>query len=313
MIVAVAISQKAAPELALVGVAIVLLLGLWRLVSSSARRSALAERGGIDLERPRTPLQRLDVRILRTRRGSDLAGRLHSAGVERSAAEFALIVVAIIGGAFVLLRLLLPEALAVVGALVAWWACFFWLRRRLDKRREQFVAQLPEVARLLSNGASAGLSVPAAIELAVREIERPAKDELQTVTDELGLGRSLDDALSSLQRRLPSREIAVLMTSVIIQQRAGGDTVRALRELSETLDQRRELGREIRTLMASAIYTSYVVPALGLASLLMLNTVNPHTLDRMTSNTFGIIALVFAAILYITAFAAIRKVTRVEL
>ena len=74
--------------------------------------------------------------------------------------------------------------------------------------------------------------MPAAIELAVREIDAPAKDELQTVVDELTLGRSLDDSLASLQRRLPSREISVLMTTLIIQQRAGGDAVRALQELS---------------------------------------------------------------------------------
>ncbi len=75
--------------------------------------------------------------------------------------------------------------LGVAAGVIAAWACFAWLGRRLDRRREQFVAQLPEVARLLSNGASAGLSMPAAIELAAREIEAPASEELQTVIDEL--------------------------------------------------------------------------------------------------------------------------------
>lgn len=310
--IAIAISPRAAPLLALAGVAVVALLGLWRLVTSSARRSALVERGGIELAPPRTPMQRLDARIVRRRRGADLAARLHSAGVERSAAQFITIVVLVAAAAFLVIRLLLPLLFAIAGGLVGWWACFFWLRRRLDKRREEFIGQLPEVARLLSNGASAGLSVPAAIELAVREIEDPARGELRTVVDELSLGRSLDQSLEGLTRRLPSREIAVLMGTVIIQQRAGGDTVSALRELSETLDNRRENNREVRTLMAGAVYTAYLVPFLGLGSLLMLNTINPHTLQRMTSSVIGIVVLLLAAIIYMMAFAAIRRVTRIE-
>ena len=139
--------------------------------------------------------------------------------------------------------------------------------------------------------------MPAAIELAVREIEAPARDELQIV-DELSFGRSLADSLEALQRRLPSREIAVLMTTLMIQQRAGGDVVRALHELSSTLDGRRETLREVRTLMAGAVFTSYMVPVLGLASLLLLNAINSKTLDRMTTSPVGIAALVVAAMLY---------------
>ncbi len=100
----------------------------------------------------------------------------------------------------------------------------------------------------------------------------------------------------SLQRRLPSREIAVLMTTLIIQQRAGGDVVRALQDLSDTLDKRRETLREVATIMAGAVYTSYIVPILGLGALLLLNTINPQTLDRMTSEPVGIVALVVAGI-----------------
>ncbi len=130
--------------------------------------------------------------------------------------------------------------------------------------------------------------------------------------DELTFGRSLGDSLASLQRRLPSREIAVLMSTLIIQQRAGGDVVRALQELSDTLDARRETLREVRTLMAGAIYTSYIVPLLGIGALLLLNSVESQTLDRMTSKPLGIAALVVAGILYAFGWLTIRRTTRIE-
>src|SRR5581483_5750992 len=216
--------------------------------------------------------------------GADLAARLHSAGVDRTAAQFLLSVVGTAFATLVVIGALFPALLAIVASAASVWGSFVWLNRKLEKRNEEFVGQLPEIARLLSNSASAGLSIPTAMELCVREVDPPAKDELQTVVDELTLGRSLDDSLASLQRRLPSREVSVLMTTLIIQQRAGGDAVTALQELSQTLEMRRETLREVRTLMAGALFTSYIVPVLGIGALVLLDGINSQTLHRMTTN-----------------------------
>jgi tight adherence protein B len=294
-------------------VALLALWGLWLLVTSSMRRSLVAQRGGLELRRRPRLDERLDARLIRSRRGGDLAAKLRSAGTELTPARFLLIVVAGTLGAAALISLLFPVLLGLVAGALVFYGSFAWLARRLDKRREEFVAQLPEVARLLSGGAAAGLSMPAAIELAVRELEQPASDELQTVMDELALGRSLDESLASLQRRLPSREIAVLMSTLIIQQRAGGDLVRALQDLSSTLDQRRETLREVRTLMAGALVTSYIVPVLGVLTLFLLDLMNSNTLTTMTSKPVGIGALVVAGGLYTVGTLAIRRTTRIEL
>ena len=307
-----AISTSTAALLLLLATAVVFLWGLWLLASGSARRNELAGRSGIELRRRRPFHERLNARIIRTERGADLAGRLRSAGVERSAAQFLMFVALIACGTFLIVSALFPPLIGVIGALLAWWGCFAWLGHRLDKRGEEFIAQLPEVARLLSGGASAGLSIPAAIELTVREIEAPAREELQTVLHELSLGRPLAETLEHLRRRLPSREVAVLMNTLIVQQRAGGDAVSALRELAETLESRRETNREVRTLMAGAIYTAYIVPGLGVLSLLLLNTINSRTLDRMTGTAIGILTLIVAGIIYVVAFIAIRRVTRID-
>ena len=124
---------------------------------------------------------------------------------------------------------------------------------------------------MLANGAAAGLSIPQALAMASRELADPGGAELRRVVDELRLGQSLEDALASLRDRLPSREVAVLMTTIVIQQRAGGDTVRALSELAATLEARKDLRREITTLLSGVVFTSYVVAGIGAATILLLN------------------------------------------
>ena len=309
----ITISAKAAPLLLFAVVAVVGLVGLWLLASSSARRSLMAERGGLGTRRRRTPVELLDDELARTKFGADLGTRLRSAGTGRTAAEFLLITLAATLAGYLIVQLLLPFALAIVAAVLVWIACFSWLSRKLLRRKEEFVGQLPEVARLLSGGSAAGLSMTASIELTVREIEAPARDELQTVLDELALGRTFDEAIDGLQRRLPSREVAVLMTTLVIQHRTGGDVVRALQELSTTLEQRRQTLRECATLLAGAVYTSYIVPLLGVGALLLLNQINSRTLHDMTTQAIGIVVLVFAGIMYLLGWTAIRRTTRIEL
>jgi tight adherence protein B len=290
-------------------------LGLWQLLAGTSRKAELAERGraGANDSAGRNLVMALDVRFRRTDPGRRLGASLAGAGVNLTAVELvALVVLSSIVGWFVL-SLIVARWLAFVGAIVAsvLVARALILRRR-GKRSEAFIEQLPEIGRLLANGASAGLSIPQALAMAGRELADPGGAELQRVVEELRLGQSLDAALGHLQDRLPSREVAVLMTTIVIQQRAGGDTVRALSELAGTLEARKDLRREITTLLSGVIFTSYVVAGIGAATILLLNFMQPGVTQEMTSSALGIAGVVAAGALWTVAFVLIRKTTKVE-
>ena len=140
-----------------------------------------------------------------------------------------------------------------------------WLERKREARRDEFMGQLPELARILSNGASAGLSMVSAYGVAVQELDDPARTELRIALEEIRIGQSFEGAMASLGERMPSRELAVLVSTLAIQQRSGGDLVRALSDMATTLEARRETQREVKTLMAGATATSYVVMVIGAA------------------------------------------------
>jgi tight adherence protein B len=187
-----------------------------------------------------------------------------------------------------------------------------YIERKRGNRRDAFVAQLAEVARMLSNGTSAGLSMPQAIRMASRELADPAGAELKRVVEEMQVGRPIEDALEALQQRLPSREVAVLMTTIIIQQRAGGDTVRALGELASTLDARKDLRREITTLLSGVVFTSYVVAGIGGATILLVNGISPGVTKEITSSALGLAGIFITAVLWAIAFVLIRRTTKVN-
>jgi tight adherence protein B len=290
------------------------LLALRVLLRDRAERAAMAERSALELaERRASRLRyRLDRRLLRTSLGRALGVRIGSAGARIMPVDFIVLCAGALLGGTALLNLLLPLWLALIGGVVCVRLCFGWIERQREKRRLAFVTQLPEVARLLSNASSAGLAIRAAIDMAADELDAPASDELRLVNEELALGQSVSKALENLERRMPSRDVGVLISTLVIQQRAGGDLVNALQDMADTLDQRRDLTREIRTVMAGSVATGYMVAGLGAVTVFLMNAITPGVLDDLTSSVPGLIAVGFAGGLYLLGFLLIRKVTRVE-
>ena len=291
------------------------MLGLWQLLAGTSRRAELAARGragGME-GGGRSLVRALDARLRRTRRGQRLGSWLLGAGVKLTPVEFVGLVIAGALAAFVVLSFLFAPVVALIAAAIgAILVSRGLIERRRGNRRDAFVAQLPEVARMLSNGAAAGLSMQQAVRMASRELADPAGAELKRVIEEIQVGRGVEDALEALAERLPSREVAVLMTTIAIQQRAGGDTVRALGELAATLDARKDLRREIKTLLSGVVFTSYVVAGIGGATILMINAISPGVTQDMTGSALGLAGLFVAAVLWAIAFVLIRRTTKID-
>ncbi len=306
--------QKALAILA--GALLVAFVGILVLVTGSARRAELVVRGGEDLGEPslRRVLEFIDLRLRRGRPGRRLHEWLRACGAPLATADFVGIVVAVAVVVALLGMLVVPPAAAgIIGVAGTLAGARSWGERLRGQRSEAFIQQLPELARTLSNASAAGLSMIGAVQLTARELADPAGTEMRAVVQELRLGRGLDDALEGLQKRLPSRESAVLVTTLTIQQRAGGDTVRALQELSETLDARKDLRREVRTLLAGTVYTAYLVAGIGFGTIFLLNVLSPGVLRQMFNSVIGLIALAVAGILWGIAFVLIRQTTRVDM
>lgn len=187
-----------------------------------------------------------------------------------------------------------------------------WFRRREEIRLARFIDQLPDLARLLANAANAGLSLRAALSVAAQESVEPTKSELKRVVEELSLGSSMDDALERMGERLPSRELAVLVNVLVIQARAGGRIVTALRGITEALEIRRDLTREVATLIAGSKATVWAVSFLGAMMVLLVHNAVKGGLRALLANPIGAIIFVVSLGLFLFGIVLIRRVSKVE-
>ncbi|MEV6005247.1 type II secretion system F family protein [Streptomyces sp. NPDC051976] len=254
----------------------------------------------------------LDRRVRRYPWGKRLAGRLAATGTNLTPGQFTAAAIGLVTAAWVAAAAVLAPFFGPIAALLAGWTAFSFLEWRRRVRNERFIAQLPDLARVLANATQAGLALRTAVSMAAEELDAPAGEELKQVADAMAVGHSVEDALGELQQRLPSRELIVLVSTLVLSSRAGGSVVESLRNLTVTLEERKETRREIRTQMSQVTITAYAVPVIGLGSLLLLNRIMPGSLSAMTGSGIGRICVLISLGLYVVGFALIRRMSRID-
>ncbi|MFJ9725463.1 type II secretion system F family protein [Streptomyces sp. NPDC101209] len=291
-------------------------MGLHAYATGRAERAALVERlthtGQIPVTgRPRR-FRTLDRRLRRTRLGRKLELKLAATGLDVTPGEFFAYMLATVAALWLIGQASLAPFFGPLAGLLGVWAAWQFLTWQRQKRIEKFINQLPELARILANATQAGLALRTAISMAAEELEAPAGEELEKVANQLAIGQSLDEALGDLADRLPSRELVVLVTTLVLSNRAGGQVVGALRNLTETLEERKETRREIRTQLSQVNMTAYAVPVMGVGSLFLMNGVKDGALDRMTGSPVGQACVIIAFAMYAVGFVLIRRMSRID-
>ncbi|MEU1347226.1 type II secretion system F family protein [Streptomyces sp. NPDC005775] len=291
-------------------------MGLHAYAGGKADRDALVDRlshtGQIQAAGRHRRFQGVDRRLRKTTLGRKIELKLAATGLEITPGEFFVYALIAMAGLWMAASSILASFFGPVAALIGLWGTNAFLNWQRTKRTDRFINQLPELSRILANATQAGLALRTALSMAADELEDPAGEELARVARRLSVGESLDDALSELTERLPSRELVVLVTTLVLSNRAGGTVVSSLRNLTETLEERKETRREVKTQLSQVTVTAYAVPGFGFGAMLLMNAVMPGALDRMTGALIGQAAVVVSLILYAIGFIVIRRLSRID-
>ncbi|RUL54218.1 MULTISPECIES: type II secretion system F family protein [Lysinibacillus] len=182
---------------------------------------------------------------------------------------------------------------------------------RKNKRRQILVDQLPEICRLLANSTRSGMTLNQGIQLVAKEMTEPAKSEFKNLAHELSLGIDFGNAIRALEKRIDNKEFHLFTATLLIQKRAGGNLYMVLDEMSNTLDERKLLKQEIKTLTAEQRYISYIIPVIPIFLVLMMNNVVDGFLDPLFSG-IGLLLFAIFASGTVATFFIVRKITNIR-
>ncbi len=291
--------------LMVIGLALGGLLLILMAVRALAQRSRTIDQrllqvtGGGAVEEQDTPdlRERVNVAVMKTKRGSRIARDLARADLKLKAGEFVMLklvsacLVALVGAVLSNLFIGRWETFAVFagalpGAIAGSFLPDLYVKIRIKRRLRQFNNALADTTAMLASSLRSGYSLLQAMDLVSKEGSGPVASEFRRVVQEVGLGLSTEDALANLLRRVPSDDLDLMITAINIQHEVGGNLSQILDSIAHTIRERVRIKGEIRTLTAQGRISGYVITAMPIGLAVFLTTINPGYMAPIF--TFGL-------------------------
>ena len=181
--------------------------------------------------------------------------------------------------------------LALALGAVAFLAPEITIRLLKWRRDRRFNEQLVDSLVAMGNALRAGHSLPAALELIAREAEKPMDQEMRLVVQEMRLGVPIDDALKNLYSRMPSDDLDILITSILISREVGGNLADLFDNIADTIRDRHRIEGKIASLTAQGKLQGAVIALLPIVIGVFLNAWSPELMRPMISDWRGMIML----------------------
>src|SRR5262249_32279665 len=119
---------------------------------------------------------------------------------------------------------------------------------KAGKRLKAFEDQMPDLLITLAASLKAGHSFRQGVQSVVDEGRPPASNEFRRVLTESKLGRPMDEALADMAQRVGSKDFTFVITAVTIQRQIGGSLAGLFDMVAETVRQRQQFARKVKSL-----------------------------------------------------------------
>ena len=137
---------------------------------------------------------------------------------------------------------------------------------------------------------------------------QPARTEFGEVFRQQNLGLPLRDALLQLLNRYPSLDLRVLITALLVQKETGGNLVEILERTVGVIRDRLRIQGEIRTQTAQGRLTGWILSALPVIMLILINLINPGYSRILLTDPVGRKLIYISVCMLITGTFIINKI-----
>jgi tight adherence protein B len=225
---------------------------------------------------------------------------------------FALRLIAAAGFGFVGLVIGIPWYFNIVVLILGFAIPKISIKQKRKKRLAYVNHQLIEVLGMMANSMRAGFSFMQAMQLVGKEIPDPLGPEFDRVIRQAGLGVPLEDVFEEMEKRLPNKELEVVIRAILAQRRSGGNLAELLETMEDTIRGRVRILEELHTLTAQGRMSAWIITLLPVVLGMYLALVNREYFAPMLEHPLGWTMLFVASVSIIIGWVVIQKIIRIE-
>lgn len=194
----------------------------------------------------------------------------------------------------------------------AWKGGDFYVDFKYNRRLNEFVEQFTDALGVMANGAKSGQTIMQTLETVVDDFANPIRDEVNEVLQELRMGVPMDEALNHWVERLPSEDLEIAVTALVVQRQTGGNISEILETLATTIRERNKLHKQISALTAQGRMSGIVLGLLPVGLFLVFYLLAPARTGMMISHPIGLIMTGFGVMLIAVGGYFIKKIVTIE-
>jgi tight adherence protein B len=195
-------------------------------------------------------------------------------------------------------------ALALIGARAV-------IARKIAKRRYAFAEQLDDTLQLMASGLRAGHSLPAALDAVAAEAESPTAEEFARLLNKNRIGYDLAQAIEECAERMDCDDLAWTAQAVAIHREVGGNLGEVLDHVGDTIRERNQIRRQVRTLSAEGRVSANVLIALPLGIAAVLAVISPEYVKVFVTTPIGMVLIGISLVLFTIGVLWLRRITKI--
>jgi tight adherence protein B len=177
-----------------------------------------------------------------------------------------------------------------------------------SRRITAFNAALPDAIDMMGRALRAGHSMTASINIVAEQSLEPVRSEFGEVFKQQNFGLPLRDAMTQMLDRVPSQDLRVLVTGMLVQKETGGNLAEILDRTANTIRERLKIHGEIKTHTAQGRMTGWILCMLPIVMLVVINMINPGYSDMLINTPTGKMLSYLGIFLLITGGVIIRQI-----
>ena len=157
-----------------------------------------------------------------------------------------------------------------------------------------------------------GHSLPAALDSVAAEAESPTAEEFARLLNKHRIGYDLAQAIEECADRMNCDDLAWTAQAVGIHREVGGNLGEVLDHVGETIRERNQIRRQVRTLSAEGRISANVLIALPLAIAAVLAFVSPNYISLFVTTPIGLVLIGISLVLFIIGVLWLRAIVRIK-
>ena len=183
------------------------------------------------------------------------------------------------------------------------------LKRRRDRK---FGYQLVDALMNVSNALRSGFSLPQTFELIQREMGRPISQEFRLVNQETRIGVPMEQALEHLLQRMPSEDLDLVVTAILVSQEVGGSLAEVMDNIARTIRERHVIEGKVRALTAQGRMQAVILGSVPILLAVVINYLNPGLFRPMIATFAGWALFGVILVLEVVGLLVVRKIIAIE-